>query len=129
MLDRDRVVAEVEQYWLEAGLKRAEVDEMRAELEAHLADAVTEGRSIDQVIGNRASFAESWAAERSGRRVPAWEDVTSGRTRRERATRRDLALYGAGTVAVFAAAIVAGQGGNDVDNEVWRWLWTIFAIV
>jgi membrane protein implicated in regulation of membrane protease activity len=31
--------------------------------------------------------------------------------------------------AVVAAVAVAGQGGNDVDNEVWRWLWTIFAIV
>jgi len=31
--------------------------------------------------------------------------------------------------AVVAAVAVAGQGGNDVDNEVWRWLWTIFAVV
>jgi membrane protein implicated in regulation of membrane protease activity len=31
--------------------------------------------------------------------------------------------------AVVAAVAVAGEGGNDVDNEVWRWLWTIFAIV
>lgn len=129
MTDRDMVVSEIERYWLEAGLRRAEVDEMRAELEAHLAEAAGEGRSIDQIVGDRASFAESWAAERSGRRVPAWEDVTSGKTRRERATRKDLALYGAGTAAVFAAAILAGQGGNDVDTEVWRWLWTIFAIV
>jgi membrane protein implicated in regulation of membrane protease activity len=31
--------------------------------------------------------------------------------------------------AVVAAVAVAGQGGNDVDNEVWRWMWTIFAVV
>jgi membrane protein implicated in regulation of membrane protease activity len=30
---------------------------------------------------------------------------------------------------VVAAVVVAGEGGNEVDNEVWRWLWTIFAIV
>lgn len=29
---------------------------------------------------------------------------------------------------MVAAVAVAGQGGNDVDNELWRWLWTLFAI-
>jgi membrane protein implicated in regulation of membrane protease activity len=38
-------------------------------------------------------------------------------------------LYGVGLGAVIAAVAVAGQGGSDVDNEVWRWLWTVFAVV
>ena len=46
-----------------------------------------------------------------------------------RKTRRELVLYTIGLGAVIAAVAVAGQGGNEVDNEVWRWLWTIFAIV
>ena len=40
-----------------------------------------------------------------------------------------LVLFGVGTVAVVAAAAVSGEGGNNVDNEVWRWLWTVFAII
>jgi membrane protein implicated in regulation of membrane protease activity len=38
-------------------------------------------------------------------------------------------MYGLGTLAIVAAAAFAGQGGSDVDNDVWRWLWTIFALV
>lgn len=30
---------------------------------------------------------------------------------------------------VIHTVALAALGGNDVDNEVWRWLWTIFAIV
>lgn len=129
MADRSRVVDEVERYWFETGLSDDDIAEMRSELEAHLEEAASEGKTADDIIGNRAVFAESWATERRGRDVPAWEDVRSGKTRRERATKKDLILYGAGTAAVVAAAFVAGQGGSDVENEVWRWVWTIFAIV
>lgn len=130
MADREVVIAEVERYWLEAGLARGVVAEMRTELESHLDAAAQEGRSTDEVVGDRAAFAESWAREqRRGRYVATWKDVQSGKTRRDKASRRDLIFYGAGTAAVFAAAIIAGQGGTDVDNETWRWLWTILAIV
>jgi membrane protein implicated in regulation of membrane protease activity len=40
-----------------------------------------------------------------------------------------LTLFGIGAVAVLASVAVIAQGGNDVENEVWRWLWTIFAVV
>jgi membrane protein implicated in regulation of membrane protease activity len=120
---------EVEGYWLEAGLSNAEAAEMRLELDQHLTDAEAEGRSVDQVVGNTAAFAEDWAEARRGRAVASWEDVQSGQTRKQRMSRRDLISYGIGTAAVVAAAAVAGQGGNDVDNEVWRWMWTILAVV
>ena len=129
MVDRSRVVAEVEHYWLEAGLAKGEVAEMRAELEQHLAEAEADGRSVEDVVGDRARFAENWASASRGRPVATWEDVQSGQTKKERDTRRDLIFYGVGAAAVIAAATVAGQGGNDVENEVWRWLWTILAIV
>ena len=129
MADRSSVVADVERYWLEAGLGKDDVADMKAELETHLDEAASDGRSIEDVVGDRADFAESWAREQRGRPVAAWEDVQSGKTKRDRDSRRDLIFYSAGTAAVFAAAILAGQGGSDVDNEVWRWVWTIFAIV
>jgi membrane protein implicated in regulation of membrane protease activity len=117
MTDRGQIVAEVERYWLETGLSAATVADMRNELEQHL-------------IWDRAEFAERWAEARRGKHVESWADVQSGRVRRRRQTRRELILYGAGTVALAVAAIaVASQGGSDVDNEMWRWLWTIFAVV
>lgn len=128
--DRDEVVEEVSRYWSLAGLRRDEVADMRAELAQHLEEAGAHGRSVDEVIGDRARFAESWAAERRGGPVATWKDVTTGRTQRERGSRRDLMLYGIGAVALVAAAVAAvGQGGSDVDNEIWRWLWTILAMV
>ncbi len=129
MSGRDRIIAEVERYWLAIGLAPDTVAEMRDELEQHLAEAELDGRSAEDVIGDRAAFAEGWAAARKGRAVETWADVQSGKTQRRRETRRDLILYGSGAVALVAAVAVASQGGSDVDNEVWRWLWTIFAIV
>ena len=129
MTDRTRVITEVEHYWLQAGLPDADVAEMTAELELHLSEAEADGRSVSDVVGDRAHFAESWATERRGKVAATWEDVQSGKTKKDRDSRRDLIMYGLGTAAVIAGAAVAGQGGNDVDSEVWRWLWTILAIV
>jgi membrane protein implicated in regulation of membrane protease activity len=125
----DRVVDEVVHYWLEAGLPRSAVAEMRIELEQHLVEAAAEGRSPEQVVGDRARFAEEWAEASLGHKATPWKDVLSGKTKRDREMRRDTILYGVGVAAMVAAAAVAGQGGSTVDNEVWRWLWTVFALV
>lgn len=129
MTDRDRVIADVERYWLAIGLSPESVSEMRDELSQHLIEAETDGRTVEQVIGDRAAFAEGWAAATRGKAVASWEDVQSGRVERKKQSRRDLILYGSGAVALVAAVAAAAQGGSEVDNEMWRWLWTIFAIV
>ncbi len=128
MSDRAKVMAEIERYWLETGLSTETVAEMRGELKQHLIEAELHGRDINDVIGDRAAFAEGWAAANRGREVASWADVQSGRIRRKKETRREMVLYGSGAVALVAAVAVAAQGGNDVDNELWRWLWTLFAI-
>lgn len=128
MSDRGHVVSEVERYWLEIGLSSDTVSEMRDELEQHLIEAELDGRTADDVIGDKAAFAEGWAAARKGKSVASWSDVQSGRIRRRRESKRDLILYGSGSIALVAAVAVAAQGGSEVDNELWRWVWTIFAI-
>ncbi len=132
MTDQRVIIESIERYWLETGVPRATAREMRAELEQHLADAVGHGRTVDDVVGeDPAGFAESWAESYRALRPSAatWREVQSGQAEIKRKTRRDLLFYGVGMGAVIAAVAVAGQGGSDVDNEVWRWLWTIFAIV
>lgn len=128
MSDRSQILSEVERYWLATGLAKESVADMRIELEAHLSEAEADGHSVDDVIGDRAAFAEGWAAARKGRPVSSWSDFQSGTTTKIRETRRDTILFGLSAAALVAAAAVAAQGGSDVDNEIWRWLWTIFAV-
>ncbi|MGH8916310.1 MAG: NfeD family protein [Acidimicrobiia bacterium] len=126
------VVARIERYWLETGVPRTAIAEMRAELAQHLMDATSDGRTVTDVVGtDPAGFAESWAASHRRRRqsMATWGEVQTGQAEVTRKTRRDLILYGVGMGAVLAAVAVAGQGGSDVENEVWRWLWTVFAVV
>jgi hypothetical protein len=63
----DRVTLAVEdcvEYWRRTGVPRSAVAGMREELEQHLQDAVTEGKSVESVVGpDVLAFAEEWARE------------------------------------------------------------------
>ncbi len=126
--ERDRIVAEITAYWRQAGLPQRVVGEMRSELEAHLEEAASHGAEAGTVVSDLARLAEEWAGARAGRLVPSWAEVQSGTTSKRRANRRDTVLYGIAAVALASAAAAAGQGGQSVDNETWRWVWTIFAL-
>jgi membrane protein implicated in regulation of membrane protease activity len=105
---------------------------MRMELEQHLVDAQVDGRDPEAVVGpNLASFAEAWAAEfRRPDRAPDFARITADRTGTT-ADRRVLWTYAAGAAALVAG-VAAGNllagGGEDVENELWRWVWVIFSI-
>jgi len=132
VVDPVAVVDRIERYWLETGVPKALVTDMRAELEQHLALATAEGRKVSDVVGDDpATFAENWAAAYREHRhsTATWKEVQTGEAAATRKTRRELIFYGVGMGAVVAAVAVAGQGGSEVDIEVWRWLWTIFAVV
>lgn len=126
------VVADIERYWRETGVPRSAVVEMRSELVQHLTEAKADGRGVSDVVGDDpGQFAESWAASFRSRRpgTASWTEVQTGAASFNRRTRREMAYYAIGIAAVIAAVAVAGQGGNEVDNEIWRWMWTIFAVV
>lgn len=131
MIDRDPVIDEIERYWLTAGVSKATVTGMRLELEQHLRDAQQDGHTLADVVGDDpGEFAESWASAYRGKKsTSTWADFRSGTTARESKNKKDLIWYSTGILAVVAGATVAGQGGSEVDNDVWRWLWTIFALV
>lgn len=77
-----------------------------------------------------AEFAETWASEyRERAPQSAWEEVASGRNALKRSQRHELVGYGLAVVAVVAAIAVAASGGDQVENETWRWLWTGLAVV
>ena len=59
------------------------------------------------------------------------DDVTTGRMARRQADRRTLLTYTTGALLLVAGTVVGtglAGGGERVDNEIWRWFWTIFAI-
>ncbi|MGH2683317.1 MAG: hypothetical protein ACRDIX_08810 [Actinomycetota bacterium] len=70
MMTKDRVALVVEdcvEYWRKTGVPRSGVAGMREELERHLRDAVTEGKSAESVVGpDVLAFAEEWAQEYRG---------------------------------------------------------------
>jgi hypothetical protein len=51
-------------YWELRGIARASSHEMQLELEQHLQQAISDGKSLEAVVGpNPAAFAEAWARE------------------------------------------------------------------
>jgi len=129
-----RIVADCVRYWRETRVPRRAIAEMRLELEQHLIEADAEGRSPERVVGtDLAEFAESWASEyRTQPDAAAWSEVTSGHTASNRRERVAAWTYGIGTLSLIGGVIAGTQlsgGGNQVDNEVWRWVWTVVAVV
>ena len=126
-----RIVADCVRYWRETGVPRKAVEEMRIELEQHLLAADEEGRPPERVVGpDLAEFAESWAAEHRSSPSVSWSDVESGRSARNRLSRNATVVYALGTVSLVAGVIAGAQlsGGDSVENEIWRWFWTILAV-
>src|SRR5690606_40399983 len=60
--DVNRLVEDCARYWIEAGVPRRRVAEMRLELTQHLEAAAAEGRSPESVVGpDVGKFAQEWA--------------------------------------------------------------------
>ncbi|MDF1594823.1 MAG: NfeD family protein [Acidimicrobiia bacterium] len=126
------IVADCERYWLQTRVPRKTADEMRTELEQHLLEATSEGKSPSTVVGpDIATFAEAWASEQRDRsgQLPSWQDVKSGNSERRRNARYALLAYVLIVAAITALGFVVGKGDEAMDFEVWRWVWTILAVV
>ena len=130
-LELNKVVLDCERYWRATGVPGRKIADMKLELSQHLAEATSNGRQVESVVGgDLAEFAETWAAEyRSGAPSSAWEDVRSGRNALRQSVRREFIGYGLAVVVVVAGVAIAASGGERVENETWRWLWTGFALV
>ena len=130
MTDIDALVEDCARYWAQTGVPRGAVQEMTLELTNHLCDAENEGRQATAVIGpDVAEFAEAWAFERRRGRPGQLGRCHERSNREDKRKRRELVAYGAGAAALVAAVAVIGKGANEMDNEIWRWLWTGLAVV
>ena len=120
----DNIVRDCRRYWLDTNVPRGVVDEMQIELEAHLREAQSEGRPPDSVVGpNVAAFAEEWAREtRVAGGFPPQVPPPNPRL-------WSYALLAMVAVIVTVLAVATAGQGDPVENEVWRWVWTIGALV
>ena len=124
------VITACERYWREAGLSRGTVDEMSAELRAHLDEATAEGKTPEDVIGaNVADFAESWARSQAGEDgdLPSWEDVWA-RGRREGLGTTNWMMLAAIVAFIVLAAVVAPKEDSMDEVELFRWIWVGAAV-
>ncbi|MGI9604336.1 MAG: NfeD family protein [Acidimicrobiales bacterium] len=130
MSDRVRTLEDCVRYWASTGVPASAVDEMRQELDEHLRAIEADGRQVDAVVGADVSgFAESWAAERRGV-VTEERSVDNNNEPQDASLRRTMVLSGIGIVALVLALIfIPVDAGSSEDNEAWRWVWTIGAVV
>lgn len=125
----EEIVARCVTYWEQTHVPRTAIQEMAAELTAHLLDASAAGKSAGVVVGtDLAGFAEAWAAEYRGPAnravgVAAWKAPA-----RHRPGLTDWAILAAIVFTVIVIAVLAPKE-ESMDLETWRWIWVIAALV
>lgn len=124
-----KVIDDCMRYWLETNVSKSTAQDMKTELHAHLVEAVSDGRTLSDVVGpDIPRFAEDWASEArppSERTLPSWDDVATGRSAADRRSNFiTFGLFGISIAAIVASIIATNGRGNDVDMELWRWIWT-----
>jgi membrane protein implicated in regulation of membrane protease activity len=136
MREAQALASACEQYWRDAGVPYRAAADMRQELEAHLAAALADGRTVSDVVGAHvATFAEAWAAEQRAQpgHPPSWREVAD-RRRRRLGRREMLVMTGVAAAVVIAAVVIAAIAGSTtesegtMDNETWRWIWVGAAV-
>jgi membrane protein implicated in regulation of membrane protease activity len=127
-LSINQILADCERFWLETRVPRSISDAMKLELESHLYEAGTAGKSPASVVGeDLAQFAESWAAEfRSPAAAESWQRV------QRRQSRLRGRLFAVGLTATGLLTIAIGLMTKEEaveDIQFWLWLWVGAAVV
>ena len=104
-------------YWELRGIAREHITQMQLELEQHLQQAVSDGKSLEAVVGpNPAAFAEAWAREmrprvfRGGARVLRGLVYALSVVSTSALLSQLLAHSPAFTFTLFAAFLLIGSG-------------------
>ena len=104
-------------YWELRGVAREHIAQMRLELEQHLQQAVSDGKSLEAVLGpNPAAFAEAWAREmhprvfRGGTKILRGLIYALSVVSTSALLSQLLAHSPAFTFTLFAAYLLAGSG-------------------
>jgi len=126
MSDINTILNACELVWRQQSVANNSITDMRSELESHLVDAQSNGKSPEAVVGSDVDhFARSWAGSGSARVLPATMSEAQAQ-RVEDAERTRTRLYIA--LALMAAVTVLGFLGpkSDFDGlQGWQWVFVI----
>lgn len=126
MSDISTTLNACELVWRQQSIAHTQIDEMRAELEAHLSDAAREGKTPESVVGDDISaFARSWADV--GTRVvpgPSADELARRQARAERYSSRLTAVLSA-ILVITVLGLILGPKGTTSDLEPWQWAFVI----
>jgi hypothetical protein len=104
------VVEDCVEYWKRTRVPRSAVAEMREELEQHLRDALSAGKTVESVVGHDVyTFAEEWAREY--RPASAVQRPPSG-------VGPGFLALGAGILILMSLLAIGAYGGGGTTIEV-----------
>lgn len=115
--------------WRQQSIPSTTIDEMRAELEAHLREAQREGKTTESVVGaDINAFARSWANVQPERGLPTTV-IEAERVEAAATSRRRLGISLGAIALITLAGLVLGPRGDAADLESWQWLFVVGAAV
>ena len=127
-LTTDQVVDHCQSYWLGSGVSADTAQEMAAELQSHLDEATSAGKSVEAVTGSDIdAFAEAWAEASRGPKPVKTPTPPSLPVQSE--TKSTVGLWaglGAIVLLVIAVALLAPTD-ETVNQSAWVTMWLIAA--
>jgi membrane protein implicated in regulation of membrane protease activity len=127
-LTSDQVVDRCRTYWLGSGVDSDVASDMAIELRSHLQEAMTEGKSVESVVGSDLeTFAEDWASAYRGPQPDTTPTPPS--LPRTDARKGTWGLWAGALGIVVLVSLVALLVPRDesFDQELWTTVWIVSA--
>ena len=127
MFDINTILNGCELVWRQQSVGPTAITDMRNELELHLVDAQSAGKSLESVVGsNIERFARSWTGGQEARIIPASvSTVQSERKAQADATRIRLYIAIAAVIGITLLGLLLGPKSSYSGLESWQWVFVL----
>ncbi|MCH9805654.1 NfeD family protein [bacterium] len=127
MSDITTILNACELVWRQQSVGSVAISDMRSELESHLVDAASAGKSPESVIGtNLDAFARSWISGQPASVIPlSFSAVQTEREAQADATRMRLYISIAAIIGVTLLGVLLGPKSNYSGLESWQWVFVL----
>ena len=116
--------------WRQQSIAAADIAEMRTELESHLREATSAGKSAESVVGpDINTFARSWASVKTNRSMPPSDTIQETRSHVAARSRTRLWWTLGAISLVTLLSLILGPRGDAADLEMWQWIFVTATFV